>query len=90
MMKPIRHYPMMNYRKYETEYSTLNNCDVTYVCTTDLGADNIRRRILPILSARDLWQSILGLFRHPIDNSMRIMNADSSQQDIWDGRKRSR
>ena len=32
---------MMNYRKYEAEYSTLNNCDVTYVCTTDLGADNM-------------------------------------------------
>ena len=74
----------MNYRKYETEYSTLNNCDVTYVCTTDLGADNMPVDVYYQSFPHEIYgNQYFGLFRHPIDNSMRIMNADSVLNKIF-------
>ena len=77
-MGNIRHYPLMNFRKYEKEYSELNECSVNYVCTTELGATDVPVDIYyQEFPHPKFGNQYFGLYYHPIHNTVRIMNGDS-------------
>ena len=77
-MFKIKHYPLMNYRQMEKKYSDLNECGINYVCTSDLGAENMPVDIYyQEFPHPQFGNQYFGLFFHPIDRSHRIMNADS-------------